>query len=382
VSCRDLFSRASPPSPERVLISPDTAALVVGDSLRLTAIVLDARGDTLPNTDVEWTSDWDMVAVERGVVRASLGEGYPTIFARAGDRTGRAKVWTQIPVVWAKIGLKARRLSPGARFTVRTTVQPGNQIERLILSGPAERKIGTIESSDPRVADWDGFNTDMTNLGRYVTAYAAGVTDLVFTYGGASDTLRVNVVVPKLLSADSAWNGGSWMVCGLDAGGEAWCRGSNYDGELGTLTAPRFQPPGQSWQQGSGALVGPDTDERFAKLAVSSSTWCGLALTKRVYCWGRGDGAPLGGSATTTNCYVNTYPGINEHHSCSFIPLPVDRESGQVLHFDDVASGRGVMCGHVIARGPTVATVAPADEYWCWGGSYGVTPQQRPGMFQ
>lgn len=84
--------------PASVDVEPATADLPLGETLQLTATVLDGLGNPLPGTAVEWASlDEDVASVSaEGLVRG-LANGTATIRASAGDATGEATIAVVAP---------------------------------------------------------------------------------------------------------------------------------------------------------------------------------------------------------------------------------------------------------------------------------------------
>lgn len=75
-----------------VVVTPSSAQLYTGQLAQLTAVVLDARGDTVPRT-ISWTSSIPAVATvnQSGIVSA-LTPGDATIVAAAGGKEGTSAV--------------------------------------------------------------------------------------------------------------------------------------------------------------------------------------------------------------------------------------------------------------------------------------------------
>jgi hypothetical protein len=74
--------------------------------------------------------------------------------------------------------------------------------------------------------------------------------------------------------------GAHGVLCGLDAEGQAWCRGANSHGQLGdgtTIARTAFAP-----------VVGT---QRFRELVAGDRSTCALDLDHHVWCWG--DSRPL-----------------------------------------------------------------------------------------
>jgi alpha-tubulin suppressor-like RCC1 family protein len=121
-------------------------------------------------------------------------------------------------------------------------------------------------------------------------------------------------------------------VCGLTAGGEAWCWGDNSTGQLGDDTSePRNGP------------VRVAGDARFSAISVGMLFSCALALDGTAYCWGLGTSGTLGQIAPD-RCGE---PEV----ACAKSPLPL---AG--LSFLSI----GAELRHTCA----VATTGVA---WCWG---------------
>ncbi|MCB1270760.1 MAG: hypothetical protein KDB31_05010 [Microthrixaceae bacterium] len=85
--------------------------------------------------------------------------------------------------------------------------------------------------------------------------------------------------VPFRHIASTSWP--ALALCGLDAQGQAWCRGSNAVGQLGdgtTTDRAAFAPV-------AGAV-------RFGTLAGGFASFCGLDTNDRAWCWGDDFGTP------------------------------------------------------------------------------------------
>ncbi len=76
---------------------------------------------------------------------------------------------------------------------------------------------------------------------------------------------------------------GAGFYCGLDAGGSAWCWGSNEQGQLGDGTLRNSDEP-----------VPVAGNLQFARLAAAVAGGihrvCGIATDQTLYCWGQGFG--------------------------------------------------------------------------------------------
>src|SRR5690606_16496369 len=81
-------------------VTPAVDTLVVGDpeggsTLQLAAVVRDRLGAVVEDEEVSWTSSDEAKATvdENGLVTAVAGEGWVTVTATAGGRTGQAQIY-------------------------------------------------------------------------------------------------------------------------------------------------------------------------------------------------------------------------------------------------------------------------------------------------
>lgn len=134
-----------------------------------------------------------------------------------------------------------------------------------------------------------------------------------------------------------------YHVCGLTAGGEAYCWGSNEEGETGTGTV------------GPGVAVPTpvQTALRFTQISAEgigfSSSTCGLTGAGEAWCWGDNRFGKLGNGTTES----------------SAVPVRVQSD----VPFTSVHTGYFHSCA-----------VAVGGELWCWGeqetdtGAFGARP--------
>lgn len=81
-----------------------------------------------------------------------------------------------------------------------------------------------------------------------------------------------------------ATSAGRWHSCAVDAEGQAWCWGVNWNGELGRGTADgTYDTP----QLVTGGLAWVDVE-------AANNHSCGLATDQRIYCWGSNSFGQLG----------------------------------------------------------------------------------------
>jgi hypothetical protein len=384
---------ATGPRVARLTINPDTTALVEGESVRLVASAFDENGALVPNSAITWSAETKTpydpvpprVEVRDGIVRFLPGATVPmitpivTIRAQSGSVADTAAVWLQRKTDSLFLRYQATTVAPGARFDVMpVVVSPPFEIACVEYVGDVALRAG-FSSSRPEVASWSR-SDDICFRGWRFTAHAEGQAELSLAYGGRTARIALTVRQPTLTSMDAV------QRCGLTSDGEAWCKGDNGVGQLGTLTALYVQPPYTKYQQGSAVPIRVDTPVPFVLLQTAGRSTCGLTRDQgRVFCWGLGDRGALGSAVGQENCeYIRSStspPPVVP--TCSFVPIVVDRGLAEQLRFDSLESNApGQRCGHVTARGPSSASMTTVDETWCWGENYGAPPQRRPAMFQ
>ena len=128
---------------------------------------------------------------------------------------------------------------------------------------------------------------------------------------------------------------GDTHTCGIDATGNAWCWGYNFDGEEGV---------GHIYQSAHGAtydsiphqVVGGHT---FTAIAVGDRATCAVATGGTMFCWGANEFGELGtGQAVAAQDSVPT-------------------QVAGAKTFQSVASGGGFFCAVTMSNA----------QIWCWG---------------
>ena len=138
---------------------------------------------------------------------------------------------------------------------------------------------------------------------------------------------------------------GGGFVCGLDAGGTAYCWGHNSDGVLGNGTVSGTT---QCAYSKIVACVPVPTkvggDHQFSSLSASEFHVCGVATgTGDGYCWGTNISGALGsGTLSSSSDHVTT---------------PALVAGG--LHFKAISAGADFTCG-----------VSTDGALYCWGDNF------------
>ncbi|HET9466234.1 MAG TPA: hypothetical protein VFO71_11930 [Gemmatimonadales bacterium] len=137
---------------------------------------------------------------------------------------------------------------------------------------------------------------------------------------------------------------GTAHTCGLDSEGNAYCWGSNRNGQLGTVDQADACPlPCATTPRAvAGGL-------RFQVLATGPKHTCGVTTEGSAYCWGLNDIGQLGTTAANESCVDGP---------CSRVPTRVQTERT----FRAVTAGIHHTCA-----------LDPAGAAFCWGFQLGTT---------
>jgi uncharacterized protein YjdB len=349
-----------------VLVTPATATLRTGDTLRLGAVTRDSAGTTLAGRQVRWISSAPAVATVdsiSGLVRAA-GGGAATITATSEGKSGTAALTIAAPIV------------PVATVAVTTaldTLEAYDEVQLQAVLRDAANNVLTGRtvrwtSSDAAVATVDSISGRLTGIDRgTVTVTATSETK-------SGTATRVVVIKYRSLSA------GTEHACDIASGGIVWCWGRNG-------TQLRIGSPNGGDQTFSSVPVRLNTDVRFKQLSTFGSTTCGVSREGRAYCWGYNGWGNLGNGTSSTpsatpvavsggltfksvslgaqhTCGVTTDDrvycwGFNQssefgNNNSASSNVPVAAAGG--MSFASVSGGNDVTCG-----------VTTAGAGWCWG---------------
>lgn len=99
---------------DSVTVTPQSVTMDAGDEANLAATVKDARGNTMPDAEVTWSSsDPDVASVDQSGRVTGESEGTTTITAESGEASGEASVEVEPPPP-----------STGVRVTLETPTDP------------------------------------------------------------------------------------------------------------------------------------------------------------------------------------------------------------------------------------------------------------------
>ncbi len=140
------------PVPTLIVVTPNTAALVVGSTTVLSAQVQDQFGSVIPGIAISWSSTAAGVAsVNAAGLVTAVGVGSTTIRAQAGSLIGTAAVTVQlVPVATVTITPASATLNVGGTwtFTAVTRDAAGNVLlNRPITWTTSNSAVATVSAS-------------------------------------------------------------------------------------------------------------------------------------------------------------------------------------------------------------------------------------------
>lgn len=252
-------------------VSADTLN-AVGDTVLITATVRDAGGTEIPDVSVTWEN------VDTAVARIDSSDGETATVTSAGAG--------EIVIVAAldELSDTARVVSRQVPATVavdlsRDTIANGSDLELAAVISDSN----AVEIPDPEVI-WSVSDTLIAEIDTAATLTGRGVGLLSVTAQSGSASANAPLrVTPR--PADAVANGPSG-ACVLDAEGQAYCWGQNFNGELGNGSSGP-----DAHRNEAQAVTGGHT---FKEIAGTFSGYCALDNSGEAYCWGGNYAGGLG----------------------------------------------------------------------------------------
>jgi uncharacterized protein YjdB len=317
-----------------VTVTPESTRIAIGDSLVLSVDMRDTAGQSVsPPRPIAWSSSNPAVATvapsysRTGLVRG-IANGIVQIVATVESKSDTAFVAVGPP--GAIVGLV---LSPDTISTVlRASVQ---------LSAFARDDQGFLTRVDSTQVAWVSSDTTVATVSSsgLLTGVRAGSTSVTAAWTGHQNSAPATVVSLSFTDIRA-----KWQTCGLTPGGDAYCWGTGWSGELGTGKLGVALTPTK--------VVGGHT---FKALSLFYNYSCGLDTTGAAYCWGL--------NATQGNTCTNISPG-----TCSATPVAL---AGGLV-FTALSAGGWHTCG-LTSGGAAYCWTLPQD----WSKS----PAAVPGGF-
>jgi alpha-tubulin suppressor-like RCC1 family protein/uncharacterized protein YjdB/ethanolamine utilization microcompartment shell protein EutS len=298
----------------RVVLTPSSAELLAGDTVRLRAEAFDGSDAPLAAARVRWTSSNPAAATvdSAGLVVAVAG-GTAAIRADAEGARAEASITVAAGVWFVGLSAPALVLAPG-------DAQPLSVVLRDEFGRSLTGRLVTWSSGAPAIATVDSAGV--------VTALALGTATITAAHGGRSASARVSVLQldPSTIAAGDAHS------CALTAAGEAWCWGRNDLGQLGDGTTEDRETPTRV-----------ATESRFRSIVAGAEHTVALTADGTAWSWGSNEYGKL---------------GIGVAAGQRTVPEPVATDA----RFLTVSAGRHLTMG-----------VSRAGEAWAWGwGPYGM----------
>ena len=283
--------------------------------------VLTPDGVALPGVEVSWTpAGGDGSATEATITDAS---GAAVAEWVLGERAGTQRI--------------TARLQNGAHVTVEAVAHPGAVVEIVgpstLMIGVGEQLPAPIHMADafgnvvPRSrAIWSIESTLVASVDEdgLMSGIAPGSTVLGVDVDGLTEEFPVEVGQSLRLTQIAA---GLSHACGLTEAGDAFCWGSNSNGELGAGDV-----------ESGNQAIRVDGPEPWRAISLGDRVSCAVSISERGYCWGRRSHSLLGDGVLS--------PDLN-------IPESISLD-------DPIRS---------LDAGPhhTQCAITTGDEAYCWG---------------
>src|SRR3989454_3186892 len=167
-----------------VVVSPASASMQVGQTVRLTATTLDANGNVLTGRAIAWTTNAAAVArVDATGLVSGVAPGSATITATSETKSGTSAITvTSVPVASVVVSPASASLDQGTTLQLTATPLDAN-------GNPFSGRTVTWVSSAPSLAGVSG-------SGLVVTGIGFGPATSTATSDGTSGTSAVTVEVP------------------------------------------------------------------------------------------------------------------------------------------------------------------------------------------
>jgi alpha-tubulin suppressor-like RCC1 family protein len=344
-------------------VSPASASIFLGDTVRYRATAVDSSGSPVTNAQFTWRTGSAAVATvdAAGLVRGT-GVGTTTVFAASGGVEASASV--TVRATFAATVLEAGAFHTCATSGGTTYCWGSNATRQLGSNSPTTGTpqsvgIGTavlLAGGGPGV-------TSQHDIGQTCAVVAGGP---VYCWGNdinrqisgtpATEVCRFSAsfsypcrVTPEPvpgLSNVVSLTSGALHSCAVNSAGEGYCWGSNRYGELGTAV------PVTDTCEAEGPIGGRTTCSAtplrvasvpaLREISAGAAFTCAISTTGDAFCWGRNDTGQLGTptpGATSTPVPVTGGSGLAQissgfSHTCAV------RTDGRIVCWGAGGSGQ------------------------------------------
>jgi alpha-tubulin suppressor-like RCC1 family protein len=322
----------------QVYAQPDTATLVPGGQLQLTAVVQGPGGTPLSDRIVTWSSTIPANASVSSVGKITAGGAGTALIVDSSEGVGSSgtRVLVTEPVFARLVSGNAADGTCGITYTRELfcwgdnsegQLGNGTYMNRGGLSGPVPWPTGIVNiGSITSAAATDYVSCAITAAYGAPTAICWGSGD----HGRLGNNSVDGTNVPGFVqTAENFWQvtASTSHTCALAADSSAYCWGRVYGGSpMPVMPGIRFRSIGAGydhtcglsvdglaycWGLNSNGVLGNDTatagevagGHGFASLAAGDLHACGIASDSTAYCWGQGAWGQLG-SGDTADAHV------------------------------------------------------------------------------
>ena len=339
-------------------VVPDSATIVFGDTIQVTATVIGQGGIPLTDKVLTWEStDTTTATVDSLGLVIGVRGGIAGIVAIADDVSGRARITVLGRVASVMVSPDDFELLKGNTL----------QLEAIVRDRAGNRLTG-------RTASWESSSDSVATVSStgIVTAMEEGSATITATVEGRSGTASLLIKLPIVFNQLSA---GGNHTCGAGADSTGYCWGAGGSGQLGQPGGSRNTP---------GAIVSVFS-LKLLRVSAGGAHTCAIDESGAAWCWGSNSNGQVGGSADDPDDPVMVGGGLTfvssnagGSHSCGVTTGNGAycwglNDRGQVGdqtntdRLDPVQVFGGLSFAQISAGGSHTCGVTTADVAYCWG---------------